>query len=486
MKRLFFYPLILVFALQISVSAQRYEQAIQQARFLVTQHQQLTNLPAVQIAVMVEGEMIWSEAFGYRDLENNIKASTSTQFRIASLSKPVTSLALGQLMANEQLDLDRDIRDYLPNFPKKRYPLTARQLAGSTSGIRHYQPHDPTYRMEHYETVNEALRVFQDSPLEFEPNTQYGYSSYGWVLLSAVMEKAAGLSFFTLMEETWSAMGLKNTSFDYPYRSKTSQSYYYVPGKKGERAQAPTENRSFMYAGGGYLSTAEDLVTMGYHFLKESFLPANIVDTLTTSLLLKDGNPTHYGLGWEIGQNRLGTEVWFHGGNLPTARSHWVIFPEEDIVLAYLCNTGQNIFFNEREAHTLAEIFLQAKKHKGQEKSKKESILGEWAIQTTSLRGKKTKGTLNLYKEGALICGKITFRRSRKVRSFPIIYTGQQQGKLQLTAVTPMFADFFIEPDEKTFTGYWLHDFDVKGIGEQDDYWLPRTVSGFLKKTANY
>lgn len=458
------------------VSAQNYTDAINKAQLLIEAHQFQTQIPGCQIAVLVKGKMVWSESFGYSDLENSIKVTSHTKFRIASVSKPITAMALGKLIEANKIDIDKNIKIYLPEFAQKKYEITARQLATSTSGIRHYNANDPQFNTEYFETVLDALKPFKNDALLFEPDTKYLYSSYGWVLLSAVMEKASKTSFFELMQSTWDDLGMKNTTFDFPNKSIDQKSKFYLYDKKQNRKLAPYENRSYMYAGGGYLSTAEDLVQMGNQLINSDFLSKETKQLLTKSHLLKYGTPTFYGLGWETGVSRLGTKIVYHSGSLPTSVAHLIVYPDEEVVLAYLANTGDNVFFNAREAQTIAELFIEAKKVNS---TQSEELIGVWNIETTSLRNKKTKGTLNLsLNTDDFLSGTITFKRSRKIITCPVVVSNIQNNKVHLVAVSPMFIDFYLEFKNNEFKGEWLHDFNVKGIPEKDDYWKSREIIG--------
>lgn len=457
-----------------AIVAQNYTKAIDKARFLIEAHREQTNIPGCQVAVMVKGQLVWSEGFGVSDLENNVKVTAVTKFRVASVSKPMTAMALGKLIESDQLDMDKDIRTYLPTFPDKNFVITARHLASSTSGIRHYNESDPEFNTKHYNTVMASLENFQNDDLLFEPGSQYLYSSYGWVLLSAVMEKASDTSFFTLMENTWSELGMGNTTFDYPDKSVDNTSKFYLYDKK--RKLAPAENRSFMYAGGGYLSTANDLVQMGDMLISDKYVNQETRELLTSTYQLNNGTKTYYGLGWETGVNRLGSKVVFHSGSLPTSVAHLIMYPEEELVFAYLANTGDHVFFNAREAQSIAELFLEEKEFT---KTQTENLLGSWQIETSSLRNKDTKGILQLTLDSnAIISGSLTFKRSKKKITCPITVSTIKGDKVHLIAVSPMFIDLYVTLKDNAFTGYWLHDFNTKGIPEKDPYWKPRKIDG--------
>lgn len=476
----------------IKCDAQSVEEQRQKARFLIEKHIAQTNTPGVQVAVMVKGELVWSESWGYSNLAKNEPLEVTTPMRVASVSKSMTSVALGKLVEEGLLDLDEAIRKYVPSFPNKAYKITARHLAASTSGIRHYTDKDPAINQQYYPRITDALDVFKDDPLLFEPDTDYHYSSYGWVLLSAVMEAASKTSFDSLMQKTWSELNLHNTYFDHAnYHPKQISTPYILKDKSfvsklfsentNERIEAPYEDRSFMYAGGGYLSTAEDLVKMGTALLQNNYLNNGTIKTLFTSHELKDGTKTYYGLGWETGVSRKGTPIVYHNGSMKSARSHLIIYPEKEVVFAYIANTGDHLFFNDREAQNIAELFIQDVESTPIEIEQQiEQLVGTWHIATTSLRDKKTEGSL-LLKKNAFggITGDITFTRSKEKKSFPIVLTEIANNRAHLVAVSPMFIDFYIELNgANSFDGIWLHDFNVKGVEELDEYWNPRNIIG--------
>jgi len=459
--------------------AQDYTEAISKARFLIEQHKQQTHTPGVQVAVSINGALVWSEGFGKSDLEREVPVSADTRFRIASISKSLTSVALAKMVEHGEIDLNKTVRHYYPDFPEKEFPITVRQLAASTSGIRHYSADDPTINVTHYPSVVASLERFQEDKLLFEPGTDYLYSSYGWVLLSAVMEKASGRSFFNIMEESWSELGLKNTAFDYPNDHPENLSNFYVHHQRKGRILAPKDNRSFMYAGGGYVSTAEDLVKLSNTLLAADYLSEETVKLLFESQKMADGSETHYGLGWETGESRLGTPIVYHSGSMNTARGHLIIYPEEKLVFSFLSNTGDHVFFNAREAQNIAEIFLHAKNNNDEVHKAERKVTGEWKITTTSLRDRKSRGSLSLTaNENGVITGELTFKRSRKKKTFPVMLANAANDTIHLIAVTPMYMDLYLSVEGDRMDGYWLHDFNVKGIPEKDPYWEPRMLEG--------
>ena len=461
------------------IYAQNFQQAILKAKFLIENHKEQVDVPGLQLAISIDGNLIWSENMGYSDIDSTKSVTDQTQFRTASVAKPLTSIALGKLLENNLIKLDTRVKDLLPEMPAHIHEITVQQLASSTSGIRHYLAKDPQYSTENFATVTDALEVFKKDPLAFTPGSQYSYSSFGWVLLSAMMEKASDHSFNQIMTNTWKALGASNTTFDSPDYISPHKSNFYVANSKGERIKAPFENRSFMYAGGGYLSTAIDLVTIGEHILNHKYLTSQTFATLTNPIKLSNGKNTYYGLGWEINRSRKDFQIFYHNGSMPTARTHWVLVPEENIVFAYLSNTGQNVFFNDREAHSIVEIFYEAKQLNKHEVH--EEITGNYRGKITSLKGKSKKASLQLIVDNnGLISGELSYTRSRRNGHYPIILIAEKEGIYHFMAPTPMFADFYLRITEHgNLEGFWQHDLVNKPDEEVDAYWKKREVALF-------
>jgi len=190
-----------------------YAAAVARARAIVCD-QLAGKIPGLQVAVAVGGKLVWSEAFGYADVAREVPVTAETQFRIGSVSKPLTAAAVALLYEQGKLDLDAPVQRYVPSFPDKGYPITTRQLAGHLAGIRHYRG-DEFLRNRHFDTVLEGLAIFQGDSLLFPPGTKFSYSSYGWNLISAVVEGAAGQDFLTYMSRNvLRPLGLTHTAPD--------------------------------------------------------------------------------------------------------------------------------------------------------------------------------------------------------------------------------------------------------------------------------
>jgi serine beta-lactamase-like protein LACTB, mitochondrial len=193
--------------------AAEYAQAEQNARKIANEWL-ARRIPGVTLAVAVDGRIVYAEAFGYADLEQRVPVWPGTKFRIASDSKPLTAAGLMLLVERGKIDLDAPVQKYVPSFPDKEAKITPRMLAGHLAGIRHYKD-DEFLISRHYDSVVEGLKIFADDPLVSPPGKEFHYSSYGFNLLSAVIESAAGEDFLSYMHErVFGPLGLRHTIED--------------------------------------------------------------------------------------------------------------------------------------------------------------------------------------------------------------------------------------------------------------------------------
>ena len=167
------------------------------------------SVPGIGAAVVLDGEPLWSAGFGMADLENSSPATSSTLFRLGSISKPITAVALLQLSERGKLDLDAPVQKYCPAFPQKDSPITTRELLGHLGGIRHYNPDGkgdiPEDSARHFATMEESLQIFAKDPLVAKPGTAFHYSTYGYTLLGCVLEGAASENTRTMCAKIFSS-----------------------------------------------------------------------------------------------------------------------------------------------------------------------------------------------------------------------------------------------------------------------------------------
>lgn len=310
------------------------------------------NLPGLSVAVGIGGEIVWAEGFGWADMEKRLPVAPGMRFRIGHTSKALTSAAAGVLLEKGRLRLDDEIQTYVPAFPRKQWPVTLRQLMGNVAGVRHYRDDAESRPAAHCERASDGLKTFAGDPLLFEPETQYGYSTFGWVLVSAAIEAAANEPLSSFMDaRVFKPLGMTATRFDSATEPVPDRVTFYQRRFMGEGSEgvvpAPTIDYSCFAGAAAILSTPSDLVRFGMGIESGKLLKAETVTTLQSPQVLTSGKETEYGLGWMVENVTLAgepTRMAHHASrSLTGGTTSFMTFPSRGIVVAVTTNVANGI-----------------------------------------------------------------------------------------------------------------------------------------------
>lgn len=295
-------------------------------------------VPAMTVAVVRDGDTVFSAAFGVADRERELPATRETLFRIGSVSKALTSVALGRMVARGVVSLDESPRAALPDLPEPYGAMTLRQIAGHLAGIPHYRGVD-FVNTRHYESAIDAVSKFRDRPLVAAAGERFLYSSYGWNLLGAVLEASAGKSFQQIVaEEVIAPFGLRRTRLEVAGETLEDRAESYAV-LTSSMMRAPRIDNSDAYPSAGFLSTADELARFGWLVLEGGVLPTTMRQVLWAEQHAADGSGTGYGLGWQWSE-LAGRRAVGHGGSHVGATAALWIVPEEELVVAAVVNTN--------------------------------------------------------------------------------------------------------------------------------------------------
>jgi CubicO group peptidase (beta-lactamase class C family) len=294
--------------------------------------------PGMSVAVVVDGSIAWARGFGLADVENEVEARPDTVYRIASISKPLTATAVLQLVEKGALSLDDPVTKHVPGFPDRGLGITLRHLLTHTSGIRHYKDGEMNLQT-HFDSIPDALEIFRDDPLLFTPGTKYSYSSYAYNLLGAVVENASGLTFEAYMKEkVWGPAGMSTTRLEHQGEIVPRRARQYVrSGERGVR-NAPFADLSVKWAGGGMISTVEDLARFAIALDEGVLLKPQTLETMNEPMTLTDGSRTEYGLGWDARVDEKGRRWIAHGGGATGGSTYILRLPEKRFAVVIAAN----------------------------------------------------------------------------------------------------------------------------------------------------
>ncbi len=281
---------------------------------------QRARIPALPVSLNIGDGPAWSAARGLSDLENFVHARPETVSRLGSIAKPVTAVAAMQLVEEGKLDLDAEVQRYVPSFPRRKWPITVRQLLSHQAGIRNY-PGGEINSTRHYPSVTESLAICSRDSLLHQPATRYAYTTCGFNL--------AGVPCAELIQRRIiHPIGAATLRLDHvhalvPYRARGYR----------KRPDGSHENCD--------LASAPDLVRFARARMDGRLLKPATMNEMWTARPLKDGAPTGYALGRSVmRQGEL--RVVSHGRNQQGIRSHLVLVPERRIAIAVLTNLEES------------------------------------------------------------------------------------------------------------------------------------------------
>ncbi len=305
---------------------------------------QSKQLVGVSAGVLKDNNIVWQNAYGYLDVNREILADSNMLHRIASVTKPMTSVAILQLVEKNILALDLPIQTYLPNYPRKKEgDITIRQLLNHTSGTPAYKfftsENRPTTQ---YANLEEAVKVFQDRALLNIPGQELYYSSYGYTVLGAIIEKVTGQSYQDYMQENiWSKCGMTNTSIEVFNKDYSNKAKLYEKNWLGF-TKAQNTNLSIKYPAGGVQSTVGDMLrfakAMNDNTLisTESKAKAFEIPKLTTQPHIK------YGLGWILEDDDKYGFIHYHDGHQSGTSTEFIVVPSKNMAIMVMANASNS------------------------------------------------------------------------------------------------------------------------------------------------
>ena len=311
---------------------------IKEIEALISAEMARQKIPGLSVAIVTGKRLSWSSGYGLADVENNVAARASTVYRLASVSKTITAVAVMQLAERGKIDIDAPVQRYCPAFPEKQWPITTRQVLAHLSGIRHYKSDEEFNSTRHYESVNEGLSMFKDDPLLHEPGAKYTYSTFGYTLLGCEVEGASGAKFADYVRENvFTPAGMERIRVDSVADIIPNRAQGYRRMKDGELKNSPLADNSYKVPGGGFVSTVEDLAKFASALETYKLLKRETEEQMFTSQKTRDGKETHYGLGWGV-NTRNGLRTIGHSGAQQRVSTHLHMQPDQGIAVVLMAN----------------------------------------------------------------------------------------------------------------------------------------------------
>ena len=290
----------------------------------------------------VHGVIRWTHSDGYANVEKKIPFTPTSPTPIASIAKPMTAIAIMQLVEQGRVDLDAPIQAYIPEFPKKAQgTITVRQLLQHSAGIGEYASNKERENQHHYPSLNEAMAIFQDRDPIDTPGAAFHYTTYGYVILGVVVERVSGMSYAAYMRtHIREKAGMTNTGVEEPGMAGGDHASLYHINSKGRISIEQPTDLSDRVPGGGLYSCLTDLLRFGDAVVNGTLIStASLMEMLKDPGLKKQGNG--YGLGWYLyGEDPKYGSLFGHNGSQTGASTYLMLLPDRGISIVVLSNTS--------------------------------------------------------------------------------------------------------------------------------------------------
>ena len=301
-----------------------------------------TNETGATALVARNGQIIYNKAFGMANLEYNIPMQVDNIFRIGSITKQFTAVAILQLMEQGKLNLQDEITKFIPDYPIHGHKITIEHLLTHTSGIQSYTGmKDFRKKMTLDLKPTELIDYFKNQPMEFAPGTKWNYNNSGYFLLGYIIEKITSKTYPQYVEENFfKPLGMTSSLYGSDSKIIKNRAGAYDKDITGI-INAPLMSMTQPYAAGSIQSTVGDLFKWHQAVHAGKLLKKESLDKAFTNYKLNNGKETGYGYGWILSnvQERPSIE---HGGGINGFLTQSIYLPKDDVFVAVFSNCNCN------------------------------------------------------------------------------------------------------------------------------------------------
>ncbi len=313
-------------------------------------------IPGASVSVIKDGELIYSEAFGFASKDLEVKATRDTKFRIGSMSEIFTNVIYQKLVEEGVIHPDSSIQTYLPDFPIKQYRINLKYLAHHMSGIRKADNHEMSSSGKTI-SIETGLETFKDDPLANPPTVYQEETIFDYNLLGVIMEKATGKAYANLLKEyVTDTLHLNNTVIDNPVVTIKNRSDFYDLNFIAQVVNATSFDLRRNAPSNGLLSTSDDLANLGWILLNSDYLSEETRAQYFKSFLLYGDFPSTLSNSWILMEDNQGQPYYGKIGEVRGGSSTVVLYPEYGLVIAYASNVTSSR--NQSPVFKIASHFL--------------------------------------------------------------------------------------------------------------------------------
>lgn len=294
----------------------------------------------LSIGVERKGEIILARGYGLAEVENEVPATEHTVYRLGSITKQFTAVAILQLVEQGKLGLQDELTKFLPDYPTQGHEITIHHLLTHTSGIKSYTDLREKFlkHMRNDFTHEELIAMFSSEPFNFAPGEKFAYCNSGYYLLGVIIEKISGKTYEDyLKEHVFKPASLTETYYlsERPIVKHRAQGYGHDKGKLVNDEWLSMDNP---FAAGSLGSTVADMLKWQRALNADKLISHESHENMMTPATLNNGEKTKYGYGLFIAEFG-GTKKIEHGGGINGFQTELAYYPEHDVTIVVLANT---------------------------------------------------------------------------------------------------------------------------------------------------
>jgi CubicO group peptidase (beta-lactamase class C family) len=329
-----------------------------------------TSAPGAAVLVLQNGHIVFQRGYGVTDLKTLRRIDARTNFRLASVTKQFTAMAVMLLVHDGKLSYDTRLTDIFPDFPEYGKPISIRNLLNHTSGLRDYEDLMPKYDsripLEQIPQIQDAevLEMLKrEKTAKFAPGTQWDYSNSGYVILGVIVAGVSGRPFGEFLHERiFSPLKMDHSIAYQKGRNEVPDRAFGHSLRGGTWRQTDQSPTSATLGDGGVYSSLADLAGWDRELREHTLLSdAEMRAALTPvrvpngSAVEPNGSPAEYGFGWFLNSYKGHARMW-HYGETVGFRTTIQRFTEDKITIIVLCNRSDM----DPTAHALkvADLFM--------------------------------------------------------------------------------------------------------------------------------
>ena len=299
------------------------------------------DVPGASVIAIRDGKVLYRHAYGLADVEAHTAATTATNYRLASVTKQFTAMAVLMLMDRGQLSLDDRLTKFFPDFPAYGKAITVREMLTHTSGLLAYEELLPAGRTTQLKDRDVLDLLRQQDHTYFPPGSQYRYSNTEYAHLALIVEKVSGMSFAAFLKKNiFEPLGMGGTvAFEDGVSTVANRAYGY--SQKGSGFERTDQSLTSAVLGdGGVYSSVDDLYRWDQALYTSKLVRAATLEQAFTPAVLTDGKATQYGFGWETSEFH-GMKSVSHSGGTIGFRTFLLRIPERKFTTIVLANRSE-------------------------------------------------------------------------------------------------------------------------------------------------